>query len=52
MSPPLTLRAARPEQYAGFPFLVFVTAPLLVAAVDTAWWLAMAWLVGAWLLTR
>ena len=45
----LVWRAARPEQYAGFPFLVFVTAPLLVAV---PWWLALAWLVGEWLLTR
>jgi hypothetical protein len=39
----------RAERYDGLSFLIFATSPALVMA---PWWLAMAWLVGAWLLTR
>lgn len=45
----LVWRPARAEQYDGLSFLILLGTPILVGS---PWPLALAWLLGAWLLTR
>ena len=42
-------RSASPERYHPVPFLIFVTAPLLLSS---PWWVVLLWMLGVWFVAR